>query len=103
MTGRISLILTITLVSMTPLTSVSSKISDYDLLIKNGRVVDGSGQPAFKGDIAIKGDRIARIGNLRGAQASRVIDALGQVVAPGFIDMLGQSEQFVMIDPRAMS
>jgi len=103
MTGRICLILTITLVSMTPLTSVSSKIPDYDLLIKNGRIVDGSGRPAFNGDIAIKGDRVARIGNLRGAQAKRVIDAREQIVAPGFIDMLGQSEKFVLIDPRAMS
>src|ERR1700694_74153 len=103
MTVRISLILTLALVSMTPLTSVSSKSSDYDLVIQNGRVVDGSGRPAFNGDLAIKGDRIARIGNLRGAHARRVIDARGQVVAPGFIDMLGQSESFVLIDPRAMS
>jgi N-acyl-D-amino-acid deacylase len=100
---RISLILTLTLASITGLTSVSSKISDYDLIIKNGRVIDGSGRPAFNGDVAIKGDQIARIGNLRGARAKRVIDARGQIVAPGFIDMLGQSEQFVMIDPRAMS
>jgi N-acyl-D-amino-acid deacylase len=103
MTGKISLILTLTLASMTALTSVSSKISDYDLIITNGRVVDGSERAAFNGDIGIKGDRIARIGNLRGARAKRVIDARGQVVAPGFIDMLGQSEAFLLIDPRAMS
>lgn len=100
---RISLILTLILASTTALTSVSSKISDYDLIIKNGRVIDGSGRPSFNGDVAIKGDHIARIGNLRGARAKRVIDARGQIVAPGFIDMLGQSEQFVLIDPRAMS
>ena len=76
---------------------------EYDLIIRNGRVIDGSGRPAFTVDVAIKADRIARIGNLRGAQAKRVIDARGQVVAPGFIDMLGQSERFVLIDPRAMS
>jgi len=103
MTGRISLVFLLTLAGMTALTSVSSKRSEYDLIIKNGRVIDGSGRPAFKADVAIKDDRIARIGNLRGAQAKRVIDARGQVVAPGFIDMLGQSEQFVLIDPRAMS
>jgi N-acyl-D-amino-acid deacylase len=75
----------------------------YDIIIRNGRVVDGAGRPAFNADVAIKGDRIARIGNLRGVKADREIDARGQVVAPGFIDMLGQSEQFVLIDPRAMS
>jgi len=103
MTGRISLIFLLTLASMAALTSVSSKGSEYDLIIKNGRVIDGSGRPAFNADVAIKDDRIARIGNLRGAQAKRVIDARGQIVAPGFIDMLGQSEAFLLIDPRAMS
>jgi dihydroorotase/N-acyl-D-amino-acid deacylase len=76
---------------------------EYDIIIRNGRVVDGSGRPGYQADIAIKDDRIARIGNLRGAKAKREIDARGQVVAPGFIDMLGQSEQYVLIDPRAMS
>src|SRR5438067_8499935 len=75
----------------------------YDLIIRNGRVIDGSGRLAFNADVAIKDDRIARIVNLRGARATREIDARGQVVAPGFIDMLGQSEQYVLIDPRAMS
>jgi N-acyl-D-amino-acid deacylase len=103
MTVRISLVLMLTLASLPPLTSVSSKTPEYDLIIQNGRVIDGSGRPAFNADVAIKGDHIARIGNLHGAQAKRVIDARGQVVAPGFIDMLGQSEQFVLIDPRAMS
>jgi dihydroorotase/N-acyl-D-amino-acid deacylase len=91
------------LASITALTSVSSKSPEYDLIIRNGRVIDGSGRPAFNADVAIKDDRIARIGNLRGAQARRVIDAHGQIVAPGFIDMLGQSETFLLIDPRAMS
>src|SRR3989440_1617715 len=82
---------------------VSSSAPQYDLIIRNGSVVDGSGSRAFKNDIAIKGDRIARIGNLRGAKAKREIDARGQIIAPGFIDMLGQSEQYVLIDPREMS
>jgi len=76
---------------------------EYDIIIRNGQVVDGSGRPGYKADVAIKNDRIARIGNLRAAKAAREIDARGQVVAPGFIDMLGQSEQYVLIDPRAMS
>jgi dihydroorotase/N-acyl-D-amino-acid deacylase len=75
----------------------------YDLVIRNGRVVDGSGRPAYVADVAIKGDRIVSIGNLSKATASRTIDARGLVVAPGFIDMLGQSETYVLIDPRAMS
>ncbi|HKC62788.1 MAG TPA: hypothetical protein VKB86_04090, partial [Pyrinomonadaceae bacterium] len=56
----------------------------YDILIKNGRVVDGTGRAGFLADIAIKGDRIARIGRLGNARARRVIDAKGLVVAPGF-------------------
>src|SRR5438067_10443618 len=75
----------------------------YDLLIKNGRVIDGTGRQGYTADIAIKGDRIARIGRLANARARRVIDARGLVIAPGFIDMLGQSETNLLIDPRAMS
>jgi dihydroorotase/N-acyl-D-amino-acid deacylase len=103
MNGRIALVLTLTLSVMTAGTSVLSKASDYDLIIKNGRVIDGSGRPAFNADVAIKGDRVTVIGNLAGARAKRTIDARGQIVAPGFIDMLGQSETYLLIDPRAMS
>jgi N-acyl-D-amino-acid deacylase len=75
----------------------------YDLLIRNGRIVDGSGRAGYLADVAIKGDRIVSIGKLSQATAARTIDAQGLVVAPGFIDMLGQSEQYLLIDPRAMS
>src|SRR5882724_9155468 len=75
----------------------------YDLIIRNGRVVDGTGRPAFRNDVAINGDQIVEMGDLRNVRAKREIDARGQIVAPGFIDMLGQSEQYVLIDPRAMS
>src|SRR5512132_2205467 len=77
--------------------------NDFDIIIRNGSVVDGSGRAAFTADIAIKGDRIVRIGDLQKATAARLIDAQGMVVAPGFIDMLGQSETYLLIDPRAMS
>jgi dihydroorotase/N-acyl-D-amino-acid deacylase len=83
--------------------STTAAATDYDIVIRNGRIVDGSGRPGYNADVAIKDDRIVRIGNLRDAKAKREIDARGQVVAPGFIDMLGQSEQYVLIDPRAMS
>jgi len=75
----------------------------FDLLIKGGRIVDGSGSPGYVADVAIKNDRIVKIGQLSQATATRIIDARGLVVAPGFIDMLGQSETYVLIDPRAMS
>ena len=75
----------------------------YDLLLRNGRVVDGSGRAAYVADVAIKGDRIAKIGKLSQATATKIIDAQGLVIAPGFIDMLGQSETYLLIDPRAMS
>ena len=78
-------------------------VADFDVLIKNGRIIDGSGRPGYMADLAIKGDRIARIGKLPNATADRVIDARGLIVAPGFIDMLGQSETYLLIDPRAMS
>src|SRR5215469_15041728 len=75
----------------------------YDLKIANGRIVDGTGNPWFYGDVGVRGDRVARIGDLRNAGARRRIDATGLIVAPGFIDMLGQSELPLLIDPRAES
>ena len=78
--------------------------AEYDLVIRGGRVVDGTGRRAFRADVAVRGDRVVRVGNVpAGAKAKRTVDAAGLVVAPGFIDMLGQSEQYVLIDPRAMS
>jgi len=105
MRSRILIALTLVtmfLMSAQPFASIAAA-PEYDLIIRNGRVVDGSGQPAFVADVAVTGDRIVRIGNLHGARAKRVIDARGRIVAPGFIDMLGQSESFLLIDPRAMS
>jgi N-acyl-D-amino-acid deacylase len=75
----------------------------FDLVIANGRVVDGTGAPWFRADVGIVGDRIAAIGNLSRATAATRIDAAGQVVAPGFIDLLGQSEFNVLVDSRAAS
>jgi len=81
----------------------AQNVEEYDLLIKNGHVVDGTGSPWYSADVAVRGDRIAKIGKLADARARQVIDARGLVVSPGFIDMLGQSETYVLIDPRAMS
>jgi N-acyl-D-amino-acid deacylase len=75
----------------------------YDLIIRNGHVIDGTGSPWYAADVAIRNGRIAAIGNLAGATAMRTIDAKGHVVAPGFIDMLGQSDITVLVDPRVSS
>src|SRR5579864_1741401 len=80
-----------------------SQSNTYDVIIKNGKIIDGSGNPWVSGDVAIRGDRIAKIGNLDGANARRIIDAHNLVVAPGFIDMLGQSEMALLIDNRSLS
>ncbi len=84
-------------------TAKAAPAASYDVIIENGKLIDGSGNPWVSGDVGIRGDRIAAIGNLHGATAGRVIDATGLVVAPGFIDMLGQSEYPLLIDNRSLS
>jgi len=75
----------------------------YDVVIANGRIVDGTGSPWYSGDVGIRDGRIAAIGALAAAPRKRTIDAAGKVVAPGFIDMLGQSELTILVDPRLPS
>jgi len=75
----------------------------YDLIIRNGPIIDGTGSPWYAADVAVKDGHIAAIGRLDAAKAARVIDAHGMVVAPGFIDMLGQSEITLLVDPRLPS
>jgi N-acyl-D-amino-acid deacylase len=75
----------------------------FDVLITHGRIVDGTGAPWFRGDVGIAGDRIAAIGPLTGATARTTVDAHDLIVAPGFIDLLGQSEFNVLVDSRAAS
>jgi dihydroorotase/N-acyl-D-amino-acid deacylase len=76
---------------------------EYDLVIANGHIIDGTGSPWYAGDVGIDAGRIAAIGNLSRAARKRTIDAHGMIVAPGFIDMLGQSELTVLVDPRLPS
>ena len=77
--------------------------SSFDLVITNGHIIDGTGSPWYSGDVGIRDGKIAAIGNLAQAGRKRTIDAKGMVVAPGFIDMLGQSEETILVDPRLPS
>lgn len=75
----------------------------FDILIVNGHVIDGTGSPWYRADVAIRGDRIAEVGRLSRAQARDTIDARGLIVSPGWIDMLGHSEYALLTDGRALS
>jgi len=80
-----------------------ARAADYDLIVAGGRVVDGTGAPWFRADVGVRGDRIVAVGNLEKASAKRRVDAGGKYVAPGFIDMLGQSELNLLVDNRVES
>src|SRR5215475_967391 len=75
----------------------------FDIIVRNGHIIDGTGSPWYSGDLGIRDGKIAAIGNLSDAARKRTIDAKGMVVAPGFIDMLGQSETTILVDPRLPS
>lgn len=75
----------------------------FDLIIRNGHIIDGTGSPWYAGDVAVRDGHIAAIGDLSRDSAKQVIDAHGMVVSPGFIDMLGQSELTILVDPRLPS
>jgi dihydroorotase/N-acyl-D-amino-acid deacylase len=96
-----SLFALLLLLTLGPLHAQTS--AHYDLIIRNGHIIDGTGSPWYSGDIGIRNGRIAAIGFLGAAQAKRTIDAHGMVVAPGFIDMLGQSELTILVNPHLPS
>jgi N-acyl-D-amino-acid deacylase len=75
----------------------------FDIVITKGHIIDGTGSPWYSGDVGIREGKIAAIGNLSSSARKRTIDAAGKVVAPGFIDMLGQSERTILVDPRLPS
>ena len=81
----------------------ASAPEEYDLIIRNGHIIDGAGNPWYAADLAIRGDRIASIGDLKNLHAKREIDASDRIVSPGFIDMLGQSEFSLLLDNRSIS
>ena len=84
-------------------TTLSAQTQEFDLIIRDGRIVDGTGSPWYAGDVAVLGGRIAAVGSLVDARARRTIDAAGMVVAPGFIDMLGQSDLSILVNPHLPS
>ena len=84
-------------------TRAQPQASAFDLVITHGHIIDGTGSPWYSGDVGIRNGHIAAIGDLAGAPAKRTIDAQGKVVAPGFIDMLGQSDLTILFDPRLPS
>ncbi|MFM8533035.1 MAG: hypothetical protein ACKOEC_05515 [Acidimicrobiia bacterium] len=75
----------------------------FDLIVRGGQVLDGTGQPPQRVDVGVIGDRITRIGDLSGASAGREIDATGRIVAPGFIDVQGQSGTTLLADGNGES
>ena len=75
----------------------------FDLVLENGWIVDGSGSPRYRGDVAIRADKIAAVGFLNGGAARDTVDVAGLIVTPGFIDMMGQSEFNALIDNRVLS
>src|SRR2546428_6481374 len=85
------------------LTFAEKPAPSFDLVITNGHIIDGTGSPWYSGDIGISNGKIAAIGNLSEAARKRTIDASEMIVAPGFIDMLGQSETTILVDPRLPS
>jgi N-acyl-D-amino-acid deacylase len=89
--------------SCTLLAQTVAPTPGFDLVITNGHIIDGTGSPWYSGDVGIRDGRIAAIGNLAAAPRKRTIDAAGKVVAPGFIDLLGQSEMTILVDPRLPS
>ncbi len=83
--------------------SCNTTTKEYDTIIRNGMIYDGSGGEPFKADIAINADTIAFIGDLKQASAKNIFDANGMAVSPGFINMMGHSEVSLIEDGRAQS
>ena len=94
-----SILLTLLFAAVMPVAAQQA----FDAVITNGHIMDGSGSPWYSGDVGIRDGKIAAIGNLSAASRKQTIDAKRMVVAPGFIDMLGQSELTILVDPRLPS
>jgi N-acyl-D-amino-acid deacylase len=103
-TLTLTLIIALTITAFAQSSSRSSiQTQSFDVIIKGGTVYDGTGRPAIRADVGIRGDRIAAVGNLSRANAPTVVEAKGLAVAPGFINMLSHSETSLIVDPRSLS
>src|SRR5256884_1213973 len=100
---QLVLIVTLAALCVTAIWVMASDTAPCDLVITNGHIIDGTGSPWYSGDVGIRDGRIAAIGYLSGTARKRTVDAKGKVVAPGFVDMLGQSEATILVDPRLPS
>ena len=90
-------------VALLVLVACSTPEPQYDLLIRHGRVIDGTGVPAVDASVAVRGDRVVAIGSLGDATARETLDASGLVVAPGFINMLSWADEPLLVDGRSQS
>jgi dihydroorotase/N-acyl-D-amino-acid deacylase len=84
-------------------TAAQASADQFDVVIANGHIIDGTGSPWYSGDVGIRAGHVTAIGNLSASSRRRTIDANGKVVAPGFIDMLGQSELSILVEPHLPS
>jgi N-acyl-D-amino-acid deacylase len=100
---KLNLVLAVLLFYAATLLSSAQSNAAFDLVIINGHIIDGTGSPWYSGDLGIRDGKVEAIGNLSASPRKRTIDAAGKVVAPGFIDMLGQSEYSILVDPRLPS
>jgi N-acyl-D-amino-acid deacylase len=100
---KLTVLIAVGLFSAATLLSSAQSTAAFDLVIINGHIIDGTDSPWYSGDVGIRDGKIAAIGNLTAAPRKRTIDAAGKVVAPGFIDMLGQSELSILVEPRLPS
>lgn len=80
----------------------TAKTEEFDVIIKNGTVYDGTGEAPIKADVGIKGDKIVEVGDLSKSKAKSIVDAKGLAVAPGFINMLSWSTESMIVDGRSM-
>ena len=98
-----TLIISAVLLALSPCLCLARSSQGFDIVIAHGHIIDGTGSPWYSADIGVRDGKIAAIGNLSTAPRKQTIDARGKVVAPGFIDMLGQSELTILVDPRLPS